>query len=172
LGLGDKVLEKVDCLDISADSKRIVVGTARRLQIVDAQTKTIGLNLKDLNVVTAVIFSPDGECVAAIEEGERRIRLRRSTDGTVLRDFTGFRGRLRRIFFSPDGKHLVGAGADGINTPEYLRIWHILSGKNIAAFSLADNTSVYALSPDRKWLATGSYVPSRQPINIYDLGGN
>ena len=74
---------------------------------------------------------------------------------------TGHAGRVRRIAFSPDGRHLTSGSSD-----RTVRIWDLESGESRVLEGHAGGVNSVAFSPDGRHLASGS---SDRTVRIWDL---
>ena len=166
----------------SPDGKLIAAGTdgfgselpeAGEVKVWDAQTgKTVNRFDAKFQVaqgewvsVGDVAFAPGGERVAfaAVNAAVR------STPYAILKNDGGssvwvwdlnvrrasqpvkeLRPSVSRVAFSPDGKRLATAGGD-----EFVRVWDVEAGKELAALPCADRVVVVAYSPDGDSLAAG-----------------
>lgn len=111
--------------------------------------------------VLSVAYSPDGRLVASAGN-DAVIKLLNGMTGAPLKSLTGhiygkgkninkpFTG-VYAVQFSPDGKNLVSAGADGA-----IKLWNTATGKEIKSMQGHDGdvTSV-AFSPDGRFLVSG-----------------
>lgn len=76
----------------------------------------------------ALTMTPDAlHIVAADENGT--MRLVRVADGTIVRTFTGHKGKINDVDISVDGKLLVSAGEDGT-----VRLFNVADGKQTATY--------------------------------------
>jgi len=65
-----------------------------------------------------------------VNEGwEKRIEIRETSSGRLVKTFYGHSGDIKSVKFINDGKHLLSAGEDGT-----VRIWNSDTGKEIAQF--------------------------------------
>ena len=74
---------------------------------------------------------------------------------------TGHAGRVRRIAFSPDGRHLTSGSSD-----RTVRIWDLESGESRVLEGHAGGVNSIAFSPDGRQLASGS---SDRTLRVWDL---
>ena len=106
----------------------------------------------NLDVVRDIAFSPNGETVATFSfvDPGHSIRLLRAADGFSLGSLTGHTSTVRAVAYSPDGKHLVSGGEDG------LRVWDMATRALITAYD-QDVTRIrsIAFSPDGRYLVYG-----------------
>ena len=98
-------------------------------------------------------FSPDSQIIVATDMGideDDSITISK-VDGTLLKKFKGHRGRITCVGFSPDGKFIASAGADGM-----IKFWAI-DGTLIKTIKAHTNkiTSL-SFSPDGKIIASAS----------------
>jgi WD40 repeat protein len=56
--------------------------------------------------------SSDGKLLAVVPWKDSTIRLRDAATGKIVAEFTGHRGRVSSVAFSPDGRLLAAGGAD------------------------------------------------------------
>ena len=105
-----------------------------------------------LGPLSAVAFSPNGDCVAAGSAGGA-VCLWNWQAKTAPRVFTGHKERVWSVAFSPDGQLLASAGNDG-----QVILWETATGQQARRL---DNrgSPVYAVafSPDGLTLASGSH---------------
>jgi WD40 repeat protein len=123
--------------------------TGRQLLVIDHGAPLSGL-----------AFSPDGERLATA--GEDAARVWDSASGQQLLVLTGHEDAIRTgsihpggvigVLFTPDGKRLVTAGADGT-----ARLWDAESGQPLRVISGHTNEIYIALSPDGTRLLTAGY---------------
>jgi WD40 repeat protein len=68
-------------------------------------------------------ISPDAQTVASAGD-ENRLRLWKVSDGSLIREISGFAQRGRCVAFSPDGKVIASGNDDGA-----VRIWSASDGR-------------------------------------------
>jgi RNA polymerase sigma factor (sigma-70 family) len=136
-------------LSLSADGKTIaaVDGT---LCIGDLKATRISRPpLRPLGGRTCAAAAPDGKAVAAGGEDGTILLLEAST-GKPLREWSGHKGRVRRVAFAPDGKTLASGGEDGA-----VRLWDVRSGKETFRLERKRAVGALAFSGDGQVLAAG-----------------
>ncbi|MGI5208114.1 WD40 repeat domain-containing serine/threonine protein kinase [Spirillospora sp. CA-108201] len=145
-------------LEFDATGERIaVVGSRGRVQIHDLRARRDIVNAvrEPVNVVFA--FAPDGRTAAtdAVDATGRAawtVRILDLRAGTRRRDLRGHEGAVQALAFSPDGRVLAGAAADGT-----IRLWDTRTGDRFATleWEKSDGTAL-AFSPDGRLLAAGA----------------
>jgi WD40 repeat protein len=115
----------------------------------DVASRRVRIGLPDGDGFRNVVFSPDGKLLANPGKG-KELRLSEVATGKTVRSITDATGD--GVAFSPDGKTLAVADADGTYT---LRLWDVETGRSKAAFDrVEDITTTSALfSPDGKTVA-------------------
>jgi WD40 repeat protein len=166
-------LASVRCLAVSADGKRLAVGTGTvtdapgEVELWDLAT---GRRLHRLGphpqAVLAVAFSPDGKTLASGCD-EPEIRLWDVATGKRLLSRPGHSSAVARVAWSPDGKTLATAGDE---RAVYLweagsaRVLRVLTGEGPPeAFDPDDPAAALAFSPDGKRLA----VSTAGAVDVY-----
>ena len=124
-------------------------GTVRVLDAATgAQTARIAV---DTGRLSAVTFDPDGNPVAAGENGKVWIIDR--TTGAVKRSFAAHTTWIQDIEYSPDGKRLVTAGRQD----HTVKVWDAATATLQLTLSGHKNNVMRAsFSPDGTWIATSS----------------
>lgn len=156
------------------------------LKLLDAKTGEVRLKLKDgflplYDVVTRfstrrrsppLVFSPDGQLVAAWNS--REIRIWRTATGDEVHKLKSFKGRLSAATFSPDGQTIAAAITkysiknDRMDFNSEIRTWDLATGaaKQVLPLSTPSVFSIaFALSGqqvliggmepgDNRWFAT------------------
>jgi WD40 repeat protein len=112
-------------------------------------------------------FTPALGCslVALSGDGKRlitcygaRARLWDTSSGKVVRTFTGHTAPILSVALSADGNQLATGGQDGA-----VRLWDVTTGKVVRTFA---HSQALSMTPDGKWLATGS--SSSTPALLWD----
>ena len=164
----------VNSVAFSPDGQRIVSGGGTcipggsffepgELKVWDAATGQETLTLKvNINAVTSVAFSPDGEQIAfCTSDG---IKVWDTTRGQKTFTFKGHTGGVDRVAFSPDGKRIASDGHD--NT---IKVWDAATGQE--TLTLKGHTqpvNSVAFSPDGRRIVSGG--GSRTRMNEPEQG--
>jgi WD40 repeat protein len=142
----------VVCVTFSPEGRRLATGsddgTAR---VWDAATgsRPVAFRKRDQGGVTRVAFAPDGARVASVS-GVARVWS--ADSGTETAVFSGHRGPVLDVAFSPDGRTLATADVDGV-----ARLWDAASGRPMVTVRAhARPVPRVAFSPDGRRLVTGS----------------
>ncbi|MFH0903297.1 MAG: WD40 repeat domain-containing protein, partial [Pseudomonadota bacterium] len=99
---------------------------------------------------SAVVFSPDGQIVAAVSD-DRSIYLV-SADTASTRVLRGQKDPLVSVAFSPDGRHLAAGGWAGT-----IYLWNLSEDSQRVLVGHSDQPSVLVFSPDSRRLASGGF---------------
>ena len=110
------------------------------------------------DLVTAVVFSPDGRWVATAicgEVGGGRLRTgsRRvfeATGGKEVAPPLIHRGSVEAVAFGPDGKSIA------IGGDKECGVFEVASGKDVWSEQLQNTVTAVTFSADGKWVATGA----------------
>ena len=121
------------------------------LQILDAKSRTVILELQFQDRISAMDFSPDGERLGiAIWDGTAKV-LNAET-GAELFSLTGHVGPVYDIDFSPDGKLIATGGGDAL-----VKIWHAANGSlGVTLPSHTDVVTSVDFGPQSDRLVSGS----------------
>jgi WD40 repeat protein len=110
--------------------------------------------------VSALAFSPDGECLASASF-DRTVKLSNSRTGEVLHSFDMHTGNVECVAFSPDGRRLASGGED-----KTVRVWDATTGREVLGLrGHTDRCGCVAFSPDGRRLASTS---SDGTIRVWD----
>lgn len=105
--------------------------------------------------IASLVWSPASDLVAIARFSE--IDLLSGESNKLVRTIKGLPGKVNSVRFSPDGKWLItSSGTTGLFGQA--AIWDVATGKKLHEF-IGHKDVLYAaqISPDQKWLATGSY---------------
>ena len=116
-----------------------------------------------------VVFSSDGNCFATAFDTNYRpsthfIHIRRTSNGEILRTFSGLTGMIRSLSFSPDGGQLGSASIEGT-----VQLWNVHTSANgdISKAGHRHGVRHIQISPDGKWFISGS----QDSILVWDIAG-
>jgi WD40 repeat protein len=179
--------DEVISLSISDDGKRLATGSggggkyrpgARNAQVWDlAAGKQLQVFKGHTSSVRAVSLSPDGKRLLTGSEDDT-VRLWDVATGREIRILKGRTARVTAVTLSRDGKWALSASGElGItgtsSVPEHewefsARLWSLDKGEKLRVFSHYRTNGVWAvaLSPDNKWLVTGS---STKEVRVWDV---
>lgn len=121
--------------------------------------------IEGANRVSCVAFFPDGGTFATGGD-DGKVRLR---DLKARKEKAVFSGELNDSYtlaVSNDGKLIVVGGSRRGDAPGLVEFWEVSTGKRLATLKVP-HVHVVALSPDGKWLATGT----RNKRGLPDAGG-
>ncbi len=104
--------------------------------------------------VHSVVYSPDGNTVAAASE-DSKVRLWDTQTPKLKAILTGHTGPVKAVVYSPDGNTIATAGGWKDNT---VRLWDAVTGQTRGVLTGYIHISSVAYSPDGKTIATsGDY---------------
>jgi WD40 repeat protein len=153
--------DSVYSLVVSPDGKRLGAVMAGGVRFWDlatrAELETLRLPIRGVRVVA---FSPDGTRIAAGGD-DAKVVIVDATSGSLIAEFTGFKGRIQSLAFSPDGRQVLTAGKEPT-----LRLWDAATGRLVRTFgghSLEVLSAIF--HPDGTRIASGGHDRS---ILIWD----
>jgi len=157
--LEEGILEISD-LEFSPDGDKLVCRSFSKITIFDAATGAVvrAKDFKDSVINNKVAFSPDGKTIAVNSGGKIVLwdaATGREQQSLVGHSFSGTRGAVRSLAFSPDGTKLVSGGGDST-----VKIWSVIGSDSNA---LLTGHVTATLSPDGTRFACCRYG-----IKIYD----
>jgi hypothetical protein len=135
-------------LGFSADGKRMAAharGFFKGVDIFEADTGKLLLELAEPEDCRGVDFSADGKLIATVSGERRGLRIWDSQTGQLVKQVSAGDGKLPGAFafvkFSPDGKFLVTGGhcTDA-------RVWNIATGKQLC--SLGESYAIRTFAPN------------------------
>ena len=152
----------------SPDGKTLATAGRRGIKLWEVAThkniSTIPIGGEQLNMFTALAFSPDSKGLAWGTEDQVKLRkhVSKSLFGFMNRNATTLKGHtdeVRSVAFSPDGKILASSVRHGT-----VKLWDTETGANISTLEDAGGPVVF--SPDGKLLASRGNV---QEIKLWNL---
>jgi len=119
---------------------------------------------------SSAAFSPNGLYVATgsyeymIPTNVFGAKLLDSSNGGVVRSFSGHKDFVRSVAFSPLGNLLAAGSWDGT-----VRLWSIEDGMPLQTINIAEtNVSSVAFSPDAKYLIAGTFDRLARIYRLHD----
>jgi WD40 repeat protein len=111
---GDEFAERAMGLAFSPDLKYVALGVQGRARLLICELET-GKLVQAINGLpgtpVSIAFAPDGKTIAwGTWEGP--VHLVDRATGTELRQFTGHRGRVLGLAYTPDSKRLISGSED------------------------------------------------------------
>lgn len=142
------------CAAFSPDGKRVATGHSEGLVVVwDAQTgkQLVGARKNDQTIVS-IAFSPDG---IRLVTADRHVRV---WDANTAKPITPSLGDgvtdYNKALFSPDGKTILGIGANGVATAT---LWDAVTGLELMQLSHCQSLGAAAFSPNGNMIVMGCY---------------
>lgn len=160
--------------ELSADSRFVLAGRNRELQVIDLEKTAVCLTVKDVGSLyrerdARAFFNRNGSRIACVTP--ERIVLVDFPRGAIIPLSEDFRGELAPglpllgAAFSPDGAQLATGSADGV-----VNFWDATDGKRRHSIQLHTNAVVaVGISPDGRALLTGSMDNT---LRLWDLEKN
>jgi YVTN family beta-propeller protein len=143
-------------LPLAADTVRIYQTNSAgdAVDIIDAATNTVVLQVKDIEAPHGVVFSPDGSRAYISCEGENTLWATDTKTGKLLGK-ASLSGHPNNIAISKDGRRVFVGIVAGRGTVEVVDTVSLQSIKSIAVKGGVHNTYI---TPDGKFVVAGSVV--------------
>ncbi len=144
-------------LAITKDGKTLAsTGDDKVIRFWDLARRKPVLEIKGLDYVVELAFSPDGRSLASAEESHGPARVWDVRTGQERFRLGDDASRGKAVAYSPDGVLLASGHSDGA-----IRLWDAATGKEVRRWSSPSGVRSLAFAPDGKSLAT---------ISIWDSG--
>jgi WD40 repeat protein len=134
---------------------RSILAVGPTTQTVDvASGRSVRVFGLHLDAASAVVLSPEERSVVAVAENAGVLKLLDATTGELLRAFEGRSASVSQAAYSPDGRRVISASADGT-----LNLWDVATGRLTRTFGRPSDRageSAVAFSPDGRSLVSGS----------------
>ena len=180
----EKNLYAINAVAFSPSGNEVAIGGKDywSFKLVDAPSgRTIRKFEGHQGEIHAIAFSPDGSLLAA-GDGHGLAKLWDVASGRLVRDLSGHGQAVRAVAFTPDGRQVLTAGFDtsvivwDVATGDIARhltgspVWRM--AQKLTGSGPQRHEDVFislAISPDGKWLASGSWGSIRN-VKLWDLG--
>jgi WD40 repeat protein/serine/threonine protein kinase len=136
-------------LAFSPDGKHLASADYARFKIWDAQTGMQRLSIDENS--RALVFSPDGNCLATTSERGKAIKVWDAQSGRLLFTLLGHNGQVSGLAYSADGKRLVSSSAD-----QTVKVWDLLAPRNPEVLRLGNPVWHVAFTTDGKRLVAAT----------------
>lgn len=161
LGVIEQFSKPVRSIAVSPSSEMIVCGGDDRV-IRLLQPDSISILKECVASVSALAFSPNGVLIAAVSESSIEIVDLHSGEVKLL----GQIGTQPSLVFSPGGKSLASASADGRCE---IQVWNLQTGQMRVLKGAWSGPRSIAFSPDGRQIAAADSDRSNPSIRIWDL---
>jgi len=136
-----------------------------KIQLLDVATgREIRIFSDDNSRIIA--FSPDSKQII-YSDGNKTIKLRDTTTGSLIRTFSGS-DVVHCVAFSPDGKQIISGHSKDNNYTNYpIKLWDVATGREIRTFSgNTEMVSSVAFSPDGRQFVSAS---TDKTVKLWDV---
>ena len=157
--------DPINQMIFSADSRLLItVGDETTAVLIDIGARKVLKKIRHEAAVIAAAFSPDAEFVATVSE-DFNARVWRVSDreGAPPVRAINIGGVASKVFFTPDGRHLVTVLGGSGST--YAQIWNLEDGQE-TRFNHGSIIVDLAVSADGKYIAT---LGEEQAILVWDV---